>query len=330
MIEINNLQKIIDRRIALDIDKFSVEPGMIVGVVGAAGSGKDVLRDLLTGRTRPSAGVVRVATSDPATDQARFSECAGVVFHEDALYKTLSPRANLEFNCKLYGIPKSRAGEILALVGLADQANTKLESLPSGLLRRLAFGRAILHDPQVLILEEPFARCDEASISLLSTIIRRYGESGVAILIISTDQANILSLCSIIFTLHDGRIIDSLHPRNESASQYPFKIPVRLEEKVILINPADILYADASEGKAFIVTPEGRLPTQFTLSELEQRLARSGFFRAHRSYLVNLQHVKEVIPYTRNSYSLRLDDVENAEIPLSKAAAGELKGLLGY
>ena len=70
--------------------------------------------------------------------------------------------------------------------------------------------------------------------------------------------------------------------------------------------------------------------TQFTLAELEQRLARSGFFRAHRAYLVNLQHVKEVIPYTRDSFSLRLDDAANTEIPLSKTAAGELKELLGY
>jgi len=71
-------------------------------------------------------------------------------------------------------------------------------------------------------------------------------------------------------------------------------------------------------------------PTQFTLSELEGRLARSGFFRAHRGYLVNLQHVTEVIPFTRNSFSLRLDDPESTLIPLSKTAAGELKDLLGY
>jgi ABC-2 type transport system ATP-binding protein len=72
------------------------------------------------------------------------------------------------------------------------------------------------------------------------------------------------------------------------------------------------------------------LPTHFTLNELEERLLRSGFFRAHRSYLVNLQHVKEVIPYTRNSFSLRLDDEAGTEIPLSKSAAGELRELLGY
>ena len=66
------------------------------------------------------------------------------------------------------------------------------------------------------------------------------------------------------------------------------------------------------------------------MSELETRLARSGFFRAHRSYLVNLQHVKEVIPYTRNAYTLILDDADGTEIPLSKAAAADLRELLDY
>jgi ABC-2 type transport system ATP-binding protein len=63
---------------------------------------------------------------------------------------------------------------------------------------------------------------------------------------------------------------------------------------------------------------------------MEERLSRSGFFRAHRGYLVNLQHVKEVIPFTRNSFSLRLNDPDNTEIPLSKSAASELSDLLGY
>ena len=103
-----------------------------------------------------------------------------------------------------------------------------------------------------------------------------------------------------------------------------------MQDKVILVNPSDILYAEAEGGRACLQTAEGRMPTQFTLSELEERLARSGFFRAHRSYLVNLQHVKEVIPYTRNSFSMRLNDPEATVIPLSKTAAGELRDLLGY
>ena len=75
-----------------------------------------------------------------------------------------------------------------------------------------------------------------------------------------------------------------------------------LQDKVALVNPVDILYAEADKGRAFLKTADARYPTQFTLTELEERLARSGFFRAHRGYLVNLQHIKEVITYTRNSF----------------------------
>jgi ABC-2 type transport system ATP-binding protein len=119
-------------------------------------------------------------------------------------------------------------------------------------------------------------------------------------------------------------------PEGEGVREQPFKIPVKVEDKVLLLNPADILYADASGDRAFLVTVDGRLPTQYTLTELEERLERSGFFRAHRSYLVNLQHVKEVIPFTRNSFSLRLDDPAATHIPLSKSAATELRELFGY
>ena len=77
-------------------------------------------------------------------------------------------------------------------------------------------------------------------------------------------------------------------------------------------------------------TTDGPLSTRLTLSELERRLSRSGFFRAHRGYLVNLQHVSEVIPYTRNSFTLRLSDGAGTEVPLSKMAAAELKEMLGY
>ena len=130
--------------------------------------------------------------------------------------------------------------------------------------------------------------------------------------------------------LNHGQITDSYRPDKEGHAGLPFKIPVRFEGKVVLINPVDILFADAAEGRAYLQTEDDRLPTQFTLSELEDRLSRSGFFRAHRSYLVNLQHVKEVIPYTRNSFSLKLNDDKNTEIPLSKSAAGELRELLDY
>jgi len=330
MIQVQDLQKVTGQNLAIDIPSFTVEAGEIVALVGAVGSGKEPLLDLLLGRSRPTVGRLTVDGLDPAEDKEAFSHQVGVLFEEDGLYKNQSPLTNLAFHCKLHGLPKARAQEVLAQVGLADRANLRVEKLPSGLARRLAFGRAILHRPRVLLLVEPFARCDEASIALLHGLLRTLAKEQVAILILAADDANLRALCDTIYALEKGRIVESYRPEEEQRAALPFKIPVRLEGRVVLVNPGDIFYAGIEEGQTFLCTREGSLPAQFTLIELEERLARSGFFRAHRGYLVNLQHVKEVIPYTRNSFSLVLNDGHDTEIPLSKAAAHDLRELLGY
>jgi len=331
MIELQGLQKVIGQQTVIAIPAFRVEAGEIAVLVGPAGSGKGTLLDLLIGRIRPSAGRVRVAEVDPRAEPEEFGRRVGVLFFDDGLYSSLSPLQNLRFFCRLQGLPATRADEVLEQVGLADQARAKLRKLPAGLLRRLALGRAILHSPRVLLLAEPFARCDEPSIGLISGLVRELADNGVAILILASDAGHLSGLCDSLQLLHQGQVVETAQ---QSAGQpeaaRTFKIPVRLEGSVALLNPAEVLYAEAEEGRVFLHTADGRMPTQFTMLEMEQRLIRSGFFRAHRGYLVNLQHVKEVIPFTRNSYSLRLDDAAGTLIPLSKAAAAELRDLLGY
>jgi ABC-2 type transport system ATP-binding protein len=330
MLKIENLQKVVDQNPIVDIDALQVGEGEIVAVVGPAGSGKEPLFSMLTGQSRPTVGHIHLAGIEPYLNNDGFSRLAGVVFLEDGHYLRQTPRANLQFQCRLRGLPNQRVDEILAEVGLADQSAASLNKLPTGLSRRLAFGRALLHHPRVLIAMEPFARCDEASINLLSGLFRRLVEYGGAVLLLADDSANLSGICDVIYPMNQGRLAEGYRPSESSEGAIPFLIPVKLEGRVALVNPGEILFADAGEGRAFLQTLEGRLPTQFTLTELESRLARSGFFRAHRGYLVNLQHVKEVIPFTRNSFSLRLDDPDGTLIPLSKTAAGELRDLLGY
>lgn len=331
MIEIYNLQKIIDQRTVIDISDLTVRAGEVVALIGPVGSGKSELVEMLTGRARPSAGLITVSGLDPVVDHDLCSRKVGVLFAEDGLYQQRSPLGNLQFHARLYGLPKSRAQEVLELVGLADHGKAKMERLATGLSRRLAFGRAIIHDPETLILVNPFARCDEHSINLLSGLIRSLAANDVAILALADDSSLFEPISDVIHTFTEGKIVRSSRPGEEREASLPFKIPVKLEGRVALINPGDIYYADAEEGRADLHTVGGEtLPTQFTLSDLEERLARSGFFRAHRGYLVNLQHVTEVIPFTRNSFSLRLADPDSTLIPLSKTAAGELKDLLDY
>jgi len=330
VIELKSLQKVINQKTVIDIESLNVEAGEIAALVGPVDCGKDTLFELLTGRSRPTAGEVRLNGIDPYMDKDRFSKQVSVMFREENLYQRQSARGNLRFYCRLRRIPKQRAEDILVQVGLADQALTRVENLPSSLTRRLAFGRAILNDPEVLILVDPFAQCDEASISLLKKLMRKLADNMSTLLIIAEDTNNLTALCDKIYRLDQGRIIEVTKPEEEQRSGLPFMIPARLEEGIALVNPADILYVEAQDNRTFLRTLEDYLPTQFTLTELEKRLARSGFFRAHRSYLVNLQHVKEVIPYTRDTYILKLRNLDGTDIPLSKSAARELRELLDY
>ena len=330
MIVLENLQKVINQNTVLDIEALNVGAGDIVALVGPVDSGKEILLEILSGQTNPTAGEVRIAQIDPYSERELISRKAGVLFPENNLYPRMTVEGNLKFYGRLHRIAKERVGEVLRLVGLADHAHTKAEGLPSSLGRRLALGRAILHDPEVLLLADPFGKCDEGSITLLSGVIRQLASDGTAILILAEEDESLDSISDTVYRLAKGRIVDSYRPSEVRYSDMPFMIPAKQEGKIDLVDPSDIYYVMAQDDKAFLQTAEGQLPTQFTLAELEKRLARSGFFRAHRGYLVNLQHVKEVIPFTRDSYTLRLKDENGTQIPLSKSAARELRELLGY
>lgn len=330
MIELKELQKVIDQNTQIDIRELTVEAGEVAALVGPIDSGKEILLELLTGQTRPTAGEVRLVGFDPSTDRDRFSHEVGVLFAEDNLYTRMTAEGNLKFYGRLRRLPEARVSEVLHKVGLADHANVKVEKLPSSLLRRLGFGRAILHDPKVLLLVDPFAKCDDTSVTLLSGLMSDLAADGAAILFLAEETTNLDPLCDMIYRLEKGRIVDVYSPGEERRADLPFMIPAKQEGKIDLVDPADILYVVAQDDRTYLQTASDLLPTQFTLTELEKRLTRSGFFRAHRSYLVNLQHVKEVIPFTRDSFTLRLKDEAGTQIPLSKSAARELRELLGY
>ncbi|GAA0320253.1 hypothetical protein GCM10008931_09640 [Oceanobacillus oncorhynchi subsp. oncorhynchi] len=108
-----------------------------------------------------------------------------------------------------------------------------------------------------------------------------------------------------------------------------FKQSLSLLSGVSSIDPQEINYIESQDGQSYLYTRGEGFPTGLTLKELEQRLSHQGFFRCHRSYIVNLQKIREVITWTRNSYSLSLVDKKSSEVPLSKSKLNELKELLG-
>jgi ABC-2 type transport system ATP-binding protein len=187
-----------------------------------------------------------------------------------------------------------------------------------------------------LLLDQPELRIDLDTQALFLRLIQEAASAGAAVLITAEDLVWSGRCCTQIIELADGRIASKRvreSPQAEGAAPerlMPFKIPARKEDRIMLFDPGDVLYATSREGKTYLRTASEEAATNLTLQELETRLAGRGFFKAHRAYLVNLQHIKSVIQFTRNSYTLQLNDQQETMIPLSKQSEKELQELLGY
>jgi ABC-2 type transport system ATP-binding protein len=328
MIELDHVEKIIDKRTVLAIPSWRVAAGEIATVVGPVGSGKTTLLQLLAGETAPSGGTVRVAGHDPQRGRAAL----GLVWTDDLLYPRGTARENVLFQAQIRGIPAARVDQVLASVHLADQAHIITKNLAEPQKRRLALARALVHQPPVLLCDELELRADRETRELFIRVLRDYAAATPAACVLTTsDPLWGAQVGTRLYDLQGGRIVAIATPEPDAEPPgQPFKIPARKADRVVLYNPADVLYATSRDGKTYVHTMDDSAVSNLTLLELEERLARSGFFKAHRAYLVNLQRIREVVPFTKDSFLLILDDPERTQVPLSKQAARELQDLLGY
>ncbi|HEX9133364.1 MAG TPA: LytTR family transcriptional regulator DNA-binding domain-containing protein [Ktedonobacteraceae bacterium] len=228
------------------------------------------------------------------------------------------------------------ASEVLELVGMSDQARQRVSKLAPSAQRRLAFARTLLGRPSTLLFDQSTLRADLDTQVLFARLITQVTNEGAGVLVTEEDLAWAAKFCTHIVELVDGHIPSSRARESESAGPstpeqlIPYKVPVRKEDRIMLYDPSEILYASSRDSKTYLRTASEEAVTNLTLQELEMRLAGRGFFKAHRAYLVNLQHIKAVIQYTRNSYTLQLSDEQGTMIPLSKQSEKELQSLLGY
>ncbi len=332
MIEFSNVEKVVGQRVALSVPELRVSDGEIVAVVGSPDEGRTALFAIACGQQHASGGRVTrcaIGSSDPPR--------LGIVYDDDTLYERMSVQQQLDFFAQTHQRLSSRErGELVAQtmhrLGLTDLASQLPPRLTPSAKRRLSLALALLNRPDIIILEELQRRSDIETVQLFVRLLAEEAARGAAILVVTSDSVWAQTFASRVYELQDGRIVATYSPaaRKQSGAVQPFKIPARKDERIILYNPVDILYAYSNDGRTVIRTASDEAVAGFTLQELEEKLVRSGFFRAHRAYLVNMQHIKEVIPYTRNSFTLVLDDKDGTSIPLSKQAAKELQDLLGY
>src|SRR5260370_1391859 len=144
---------------AVDHLSLTVEQGEIFGLLGPNGSGKTTTINMISGLSVPTSGSVKVMGYDLRRHARQVRRLLGAVPQETALYEELSAWANLDFHAELFGLPRkekyTRITQILELVQLLDRKNSRVSSFSGGMKRRLALGRALLHNPQLIYLDEP-------------------------------------------------------------------------------------------------------------------------------------------------------------------------------
>ncbi|HEX2259557.1 MAG TPA: heme ABC exporter ATP-binding protein CcmA [Actinomycetota bacterium] len=173
MIQVEGLTKRFGTVRALTGACLQIDSGETVAILGPNGSGKTTLLRLITGLLRPTEGSVLIDGAAPLAVRARI----GYLGHETYLYPQLSAKENLAFYGRLYDAPESRATHLLEVVGMSTKAGTLVKALSRGEVQRVAVARALLHDPDYLLLDEPFTGLDESMAEALPTTISRPGRT---------------------------------------------------------------------------------------------------------------------------------------------------------
>ena len=171
-----------------DLD-LSLPWGESMSLFGANGAGKTTLLRILATSVRPDAGEVRIAGHDLRRHTAQVRRHIGVVAHRSFLYDDLTPRENLNYYARLYGIRdrESRISAALERVGLSGRADHRTRTLSNGMQRRAAIARAILHQPEVLLLDEPETGLDQDSRQMLGELLREWTAGGRSVVLTTHD-----------------------------------------------------------------------------------------------------------------------------------------------
>ena len=197
------------RREALHRVSLDMQPGRVTGVLGANGAGKSTLLGVVTGLYRPFEGAAWVLGQQLPARGAGLRRRIGVVLQETALYEELTVEQNLRFTAALYSLarPAQRIGEVLELIGLADRANDVVASLSGGLRRRVTLARALLHQPELLIIDEPTLGIDAEARHAIWEHIRLLRARGTTVVVASNYLDEVQALCDTAAVLHDGRLV---------------------------------------------------------------------------------------------------------------------------
>jgi ABC-2 type transport system ATP-binding protein len=259
MIQVDELRKQYGDLVAVDGISFTAEPGRIFGLLGPNGAGKTTTIGCMSGLLQPTSGRIAVMGHDVVREPRASRQSLGVVPQELALYLDLSAADNLSYWGAAYDMPRDllrrRVGDVLETIGLADRARDKVSHFSGGMKRRLNFGCGIVHNPRVLLLDEPTAGVDPQSRVRLLDLVRTQARSGTTVVYTTHYMEEAQELCDRIAIVDHGKLL-AIGTLDELRALVGEKDLVRLAGR---FDPAAAARAlDAlDEVDVLSVTPEG-------------------------------------------------------------------------
>lgn len=205
-IEVQSISKNYGSQKALDEISFSVQKGEIVGFLGPNGAGKSTLMKILTTYLGADAGSAAVNGFDVQTQTKEVQKSIGYLPEHNPLYTDLYVREYLAFNADVYGVAKNRIDEVIQLTGLSAEAHKKIGQLSKGYRQRVGLANALLHDPSVLILDEPTTGLDPNQLVEIREVIKNVGKNKTVFLSTHIMQ-EVEAICDRVIIIDQGQIV---------------------------------------------------------------------------------------------------------------------------
>ena len=207
-VELIDLSKSIDDRQILRNVSLRIESGTFLAVLGANGTGKSTLLKVIATLIPPSGGELKLFGRRAGATSVDLRRRIGMIGHQAMLYRDLSARENLEFFARLYGVSDAAgcARRMLDMIGLGARANDPVKNFSRGMVQRVAIARALLHDPALILADEPFDGLDAPSIESLEGVLQQLSEAGKTIVMVNHDIEQSLRLAEHAIVLRGGRV----------------------------------------------------------------------------------------------------------------------------